>query len=40
MRNENRELELVAELKRLRARVSELESMVEGRREVEKTLRD
>ena len=40
MRNENRELELVAELKRLRARVSELESMAEGRREVEKTLRD
>ncbi len=40
MRNENRELELVAELKRLRARVLELESMEEGRREVEKTLRD
>ena len=40
MRNENRELELEAELKRLRGRVSELESRVEGRREVEKTLRD
>jgi PAS domain S-box-containing protein len=40
MRNENREVELEAELKRLRDRVSELESMAEGRREVEKTLRD
>ncbi len=40
MRNENREPEWEAELKRLRDRVCELESMAEGRREVEKTLRD
>jgi PAS domain S-box-containing protein len=40
MGNENREPELEAELEGLRARVSELESRVEGRRKVEKTLGD
>ncbi len=38
MRNENRELELEAELKGLRARVSELELEAESWREVEKSL--
>jgi PAS domain S-box-containing protein len=40
MRNDDRKVELEAELKDLRLRVSELESMVKGRREMEKTLRD
>ena len=40
MSNENRGVELEAEVRRLRARVSELESTAEGRREMEKTLRD
>lgn len=41
MQNENQEIGcLESQLVKLRARVSELESMVEGRREVEKTLRD
>ncbi len=40
MWNENREVELEAELKRLRSRVSELESVAEICREVEKILRD
>ncbi|MGA2403140.1 MAG: ATP-binding protein [Syntrophobacteraceae bacterium] len=40
MRNENRGAGSEAELRRLRARVSELESTVKGRREMEKTLRD
>ena len=40
MSDEDGEVRLEAELKRLRARVSELEAMAEGRREIEKTLRD
>jgi len=40
MRNKSREMELEAELKRLRDRVSELEWIAAGCREVEKTLRD
>ena len=40
MSDENGEAGLEAELKRLRARVSELEAMAKGRREIEKTLRD
>ena len=40
MRNDDRKAELEAELKGLRLRVSELESMVYSRREMEKTLRD
>ena len=40
MSDENGEAGLEVELERLRARVSELEAMAEGRREVEKTLRD
>jgi PAS domain S-box-containing protein len=38
--NDDRGMELEAELKRLRARVSELESMAKGCREIGKTLRD
>jgi len=40
MGDDDRELELEAELKDLRLRVWELESMVKGRHEMEKTLRD
>ena len=40
MSDENGESGLEAELKRLKARVSELEAMAKGRREIEKTLRD
>ncbi|SPF34184.1 putative PAS/PAC sensor signal transduction histidine kinase [Syntrophobacter sp. SbD1] len=40
MPNKNREVELEAEIKALRARVSELESVAEIRREAEKTVRD
>lgn len=40
MQNDDRKVELEAELKRLRQRVLELESMEIGRREMEKTLRD
>ena len=40
MSDENAESGLEAELKRLKARVAELEAMAKGRREIEKTLRD
>ena len=40
MRNDERETELESELEYLRLRVSELESMIKGRSEMEKTLRD